>query len=173
VNLGNYTLGYGENGKSPHALTSISGVPASFPQATSTYPTALLDVTYTDFKKIKTLSEMGKTYALTYGVDEQRRKSVYKIGNATQETRYYLGNYEETTNSANITKKIHYLSGGAILIMTGNTETLYYGYHDHLGSLIALTNEQGQVVERYSFDPWATGAIRTIGRSPIPAHPGL
>jgi len=31
---------------------------------------------------------------------------------------------------------------------------LYYGYYDYLGSLIALTNEQGQVVERYAYDPW-------------------
>ena len=90
-----------------------------------------------------------------YGVDEQRRKSEYKVNNILQETRYYLGDYEEKTDhTTGITEKIHYLRGGAILIKTGDTETLYYGYYDHLGSLIALVNEQGKVVERYSFDPW-------------------
>ena len=147
TDIGNYAMNYGEAINKPHALTSISGVPAGF-------PTDSLTVTYTDFKKIKTLAEGAKTYALTYGVDEQRLKSVYKLNNATQETRYYLGNYEEIINSVGDTKKIHYLRGGAMLIMTGNAENLYYGYYDHLGSLIALVNEQGQVVERYAFDPW-------------------
>ncbi len=145
--LSNFTFNYGENGKSPHALTSISGVPTQMPADG-------LSITYTDFKKVSTLAQGNKTYALMYGIDEQRRKSVYKVNNAIQETRYYLGNYEEVTNAAGITKKIHYLSGGTIFITTGNTETLYYGYYDHLGSLMALANEQGQVVERYAYDPW-------------------
>ncbi|MCL1942160.1 MAG: hypothetical protein FWF54_01225, partial [Candidatus Azobacteroides sp.] len=145
--LGNFTLNYGANSK-PHALTSISGVPAQF-------PVDALTVTYTDFKKVKTLEQGNKTYTLTYGVDEQRRKSEYKVNNVTQETRYYSGNYEEVT-AGGMTQKIHYLTGGAILIITGDMETLYYGYYDHLGSLIALVNEQGQVVERYAYDPWGT-----------------
>ncbi|MDD3077755.1 MAG: hypothetical protein PHH37_01455 [Paludibacter sp.] len=74
--LGDYTMTYGENGK-PHALTSISGIPSNFPAAG-------LNVTYTDFKKIKTLSEDSKYYELTYGVDDQRRKSVYKVNNTTR-----------------------------------------------------------------------------------------
>ncbi len=31
---------------------------------------------------------------------------------------------------------------------------MYYTYTDYLGSLIALTNESGTVVERYAYDPW-------------------
>jgi RHS repeat-associated protein len=49
---------------------------------------------------------------------------------------------------------MHYLPGGALLIATGNTETLYYGYYDRLGSLVALTNASCTVVERYAYDPW-------------------
>jgi len=142
-----YTMGYGGAGKPAHALTSISGVPNGL-------PTDSLGVTYTDFKKINTLTQGTKNYALSYGVGEQRTKSVYKVNNVAQETRYYLGDYEETTNNAGVAKKIHYLSGGAILVITGDTETLYYGYYDHLGSLIALTNESGTVQERYAYDPW-------------------
>ena len=33
-------------------------------------------------------------------------------------------------------------------------ETLYYGYTDNQGSLIALTDENGTVVEKYADDPW-------------------
>ncbi len=144
--LGNFTMNYGENGK-PHALTSIEGVPANF-------PTDSLNVTYTDFKKIKTLTEGNKHYILTCGIDDQRRKSEYKINGITQKTKYYLGDYEEETDNLGNIKKIHYLSGGAILINSNGVETLYYGYSDYQGNLIALANESGTVVERYAYDPW-------------------
>jgi RHS repeat-associated protein len=136
----------GDNGK-PHALTGISGVPTNF-------PTDSLNVTYTDFRKIKTLTEGNNYYILTYGIDDQRRKSEYKINGITQKTKYYLGDYEEETDNLGNTKKIHYLSGGAILINTNGVETLYYGYSDYQGNLIALANEAGTVVERYAYDPW-------------------
>jgi hypothetical protein len=55
--IGDYTMSYGTNGK-PHALTSILGIPDNF-------PTNNLNVTYTDFKKIKTLTEGDKFYELT------------------------------------------------------------------------------------------------------------
>ncbi|MDD4490621.1 MAG: FG-GAP-like repeat-containing protein, partial [Paludibacter sp.] len=115
--LDNLTMLYGGNGK-PHALTGISGVPTNF-------PTDSLNVTYTDFKKIKTLTEGNKHYILTYGIDDQRRKSEYKINGITQKTKYYLGDYEEETDNLGNIKKIHYLSGGAILINTNGVETLY------------------------------------------------
>ena len=63
-------------------------------------------------------------------------------------------NYEEITDSLGVVKKIHYLRSGAILVIAGSTETLYYGYYDHLGSLTALTNEAGSILERYAYDPW-------------------
>ena len=151
TDLGNFTLNY-DDSRSPHALTSISGIPENF-------PTENLNITYTDFKKIKTLTEGDKNYALTYGVDGQRRKSVYLRNNvfpvpeSTSVTCYYIGNYEEKT-SGGTTEKIHYLSGGAILIDNNGVETLYYGYYDYQGSLQALVNENGTVVERYAYDPW-------------------
>ena len=145
--LGAFTFAYGSNGK-PHALTSISGVPAGFPADN-------LTVTYTDFKKIQTLSEGNKFYQLSYGVDDQRRKSVYKENNVIKKTSYYLGDYEEEIFPNGNTRKIHYL-GGAVLIQNTNSsaDSLLYVYTDYLGSITALTNESGTVIERYAYDPW-------------------
>ncbi|MDD3077753.1 MAG: SpvB/TcaC N-terminal domain-containing protein [Paludibacter sp.] len=150
--LGNYTMSYGENGK-PHALTSIGSVPANF-------PTADLNITYTDFRKIKTISENYTNYTLTYGVDDQRRKSVYtrywtgaNPGSSTF-TRYYVGDYEEEIDNSGNIRKIHYLSGGAILIQNGGVDSLLYLYTDYQGSVIALTDESGNILERYAYDPW-------------------
>jgi len=144
--LDNLTMNYGENGK-PHALTSISGKPGSISSDS-------LDVTYTDFKKIATLTEGSKSYALTYGVDDERRMSVYKINGTTRLTRYYLGDYEEEVDASGNVRKIHYLSGGAVFIQNYGKDSLLYGYSDYQGSLIALTDENGTVVEQYAYDPW-------------------
>ncbi|MBV5281634.1 MAG: RHS repeat-associated core domain-containing protein [Paludibacter sp.] len=130
----------------PHALTSVSPRPAAISADE-------LAVTYTDFRKMKTLSENGKNYSISYGVDDQRRMSVQTQGAASL-TRYYVGNYEEETDNLGNVKKIHYLSGGAMMVNLNGVETLYYGYADNQGSLIALTDVSGNVVEKYAFDPW-------------------
>jgi RHS repeat-associated protein len=41
-----------------------------------------------------------------------------------------------------------------MLINQNGVETLYYGYADNQGSLIALTDASGNVVEKYAYDPW-------------------
>jgi RHS repeat-associated protein len=140
------TMTYGEVNGKPHALTTVSN-------ATAKLATADLTATYTSFKKLATLSEGNKGYILTYGVDEQRRKSVYKENGVTKLTHYYAGNYEEEVDALGNVRQIHYLSGG-IMIRENGVETLYYSYVDNQGSLIALTNETGTVVEKYAYDPW-------------------
>lgn len=168
--LGAFTLKYGgeqENGTktgiaggaltAPHALTSIAansgitGLPSNFPSVD-------LNVSYTDFKKIATLSEGSKFYRLTYGTDDERIKSEYYANGQSQSaptlTRYYLGNYEEEVDAAGNTKKIHYLSGAILIQETGQADKFYYSYSDFQGSLIALTDANGNVLQRYAYDPW-------------------
>ena len=130
----------------PHALATISGVPTNFPIAD-------LNVTYTDFKKIATLQEGNNYYTLSYGVDDQRRKSEYSVNGVLQQTRYYVGNYEEEVDKNGNVRKIHYLSG-AILIQNNGMDSLLYTYSDFQGTLLALLDVSGAVVEKYAFDPW-------------------
>jgi RHS repeat-associated protein len=144
--LGNVTMNYGANNK-PHALASLSGVPANFPASN-------LNVTYTDFKKIEMLEEGNKFYYIMYGVDDQRRKSVYADDDQC-ETRYYVGDYEEKINDfTGAVQKIHYLPGAIYIENSNGTANFYHAYTDILGSLTALVNENGTVVERYAYDPW-------------------
>jgi RHS repeat-associated protein len=144
--LNNLAMNYGEGNGKPHALTTVMGKP-------DVISASDLNVTYSDFRKIKTLTEGSKQYTITYGVDDQRRISVQTQG-AASVTKYYLGNYEEETDNLGNVKKIHYLSGGAMLINLNGVETLYYGYADNQGSLVALTDASGNVVEKYAYDPW-------------------
>jgi RHS repeat-associated protein len=149
--VGYTDMQYGANGK-PHALTSL------IPPSSSPIPS--LTTTYTDFSKIKTLTEGSKSYTVTYGVDRQRRSTVYKEGSTVKLTRYYIGNYEEEKNSSGNIRKIHYLRGGGIFIRNNEQDTLLYTYADHLGSLTVLTNH-ADFTENYAYDPW--GARRNPG----------
>ena len=51
-------------------------------------------------------------------------------------------------------KKFHYLSGGSVMVDNNGVKTLYYGYTDNQGSLIALNNVNTNEVEKYAYDPW-------------------
>lgn len=144
--LENLTMGYALNGR-PHAIGAINGHPTSIPMDS-------LSVAYTGFKKVSSISEGQNVYALTYGVDDQRRKSVYQANGVTQQTRYYVGDYEEEVDASGNVRKIHYLSGGAVLIRNNGVDSLLYAHTDYQGSLIALTNEAGTVLERYAYNPW-------------------
>lgn len=131
----------------PHALTSINGVPENFPAQD-------LSITYTDFRKIRTLSEGNKTYEVTYGVDDERRMSEYKVGGVRKMTRYYLGDYEEEIGADNKIRKIHYLSGAIFVDNETAPDSLYYTYSDNQGSLIAITDKDGNVKRKFAYDPW-------------------
>ena len=59
----------------------------------------------------------------------------------------------------NSTKFIRYLGGDAysapaILISDGEAQKLYYLHRDYLGSIVMLTDENGNIAERRHFDPW-------------------
>ena len=59
----------------------------------------------------------------------------------------------------NSTKFILYLGGDAysapaILISDGETQKLYYLHRDYLGSIVMLTDEEGNIAECRHFDPW-------------------
>jgi RHS repeat-associated protein len=150
TDIGDINMLYGANGR-PNAIASITPPPASVPLAD-------LNITYTNFKKVASLSEGNKYYSISYGVNEQRCKSAYYHNGQLHATRYYIGNYEEEIDQFGNIKQIHYLSGAVyikeIAISGQQQQQLYYTYTDHLGSLIAITNENGNVVERYAYDPW-------------------
>ena len=150
--LGSSVLNYGENGQPPHALTSISGTPSLIPPTEQS-------ITYTDFKKVSQILENDNLLDITYGVGDQRIKTV--LSNLSDSsgtlTRYYTGNYEEEIRDGN-TRKIHYINGGnglaAIYIQNAEKDTLYYAHTDYQGSLLALSLTNGTIIERYAYDPW-------------------
>jgi RHS repeat-associated protein len=122
-------------------------------------------ISYTPYgRRTATIFEGLHSVEFTYGPDNERKLMVLKEGSEVKATRYYHGNYEEV-EIGNDTYLIHYIGGGdglaAIQVQhipsSGNTEgetKLYYVYKDHLGSILTLTDEEGDIEHEQSFDAW-------------------
>jgi|GEM_PF-3534373 len=96
----------------------------------------------------------GATMILQYGADNQRRYSELVESEAITK-RYYLGDYEVQINSDGTEEKIHYLGNGVITIEEENGQrNNYYTHSDHLGSILSISDQQGNEYARQSFDAW-------------------
>ena len=132
-------------------------------------------------------------FSFIYGPEHQRIKQV-AVGGPNPGTTWYLNGedslgltYEKELKSTGITEHKHYLQAGGITfamhtmrvktaggtiaapaLPTGtNPYSSAYLHHDQLGSVVAITNTAGVVVERLAYDPWGkrrfiTGAADTL-----------
>lgn len=136
----------------PHAVSSatIAGNPFASPS---------LDIAYTMFDKVKTLSQYDENenlvgqVAYQYGYDHERIQMTH--GNTYE--KLYLGNCELITQNGNAQWNT-FISGPmgvfAAVTSNGTTESLRYIYKDHLGSWTTITDDQGTVLQELSFDAW-------------------
>lgn len=132
-----------------NAVTKVQN-PIIFPQSTQ-------NITYSIYQRATNINENTKSLDLTYSYDYERRMGVFKTNGVTDETRWYVGNYEKQTIGST-TRDIHYVSNGerliAIIVKTGSTVTNYYVHTDHLGSILAITKSDMAYETRQNYDPW-------------------
>jgi RHS repeat-associated protein len=157
---------YGENGYGPHALTTIWHPGDYLPPDQQ--------ISYTPFNKVHVISDtlpgsIVRQLEITYGYDNQRRKSVYTDGTVTR-TKYFFGDYEEHTEGSSTTKYFFVNSPtglcGVYVIEGSNPGQLYYTFNDHLGSVTELVNATTATVTSQSFDAWGNPRSVTDWTSP-------
>lgn len=138
-----------DSSSKPHALRGVSGVSGT------SWGDTDISITYTDFNKVKSIERGTDSYEIFYGVDGERSYTQKNISGAIT-TRQYMPNYEFVVDSLGNETYIIYLCNGSIAVhdKTAGTKTLYHGYYDAQGSLIALTDNSGNVIARYAYDPW-------------------
>jgi len=120
-----------------------------------------------------------RTLSFVYGPEHQRiRQQVRIAGNAPSalssgSTWYLHGegeqalSYEKEVKDSGLVEHRHYLqAGGMVFAMfvtrTGSTGAMAgqkptatrYFHQDHLGSIAAIADEGGQLIERLAYDPW-------------------
>ncbi len=133
----------------PHALRGVSGISGT------SWGDTDVSIAYTDFSKVKSIQRGTNSYDIFYGVEKERFRT-QKTVSGTTTTRYYMPNHEIVVNSLGEETYIIYLCNGSIAVYdkAAGTKTLYHGYYDAQGSLIALTDNSGNVIARYAYDPW-------------------
>jgi RHS repeat-associated protein len=143
---------------SVHKLDSISN-PSDFIQS---LPPHVIE--YTGFTKVKRITQEPdsgqiKELYIIYGPDEQRVKTVYKVGNTVKKTKLFaLGSYEKEIDSLGNVRELYYINTGngiaAVIEKKNNQENIFYVHSDHLGSFDVISKSDGSVQERLNFDPW-------------------
>ncbi len=184
--LGNLTyrsdVGCYEYGSSrPHAVTRIKNAQGgtirsmSYDAMGGMLRNGNVNLRYRASGKVWRIIQGNKRNDFFFDADEQRQFQRSFLNGAAQMSKRYVGShFEQETNLVNNTQKnLHYImvDGNPVAIKTtGSVNNTRYLHLDHLGSVQAITDENGIVVEKISHDVW--GARRnpnTWNNSPPPA----
>ncbi|ARU54288.1 hypothetical protein OLMES_0181 [Oleiphilus messinensis] len=106
---------------------------------------------YTTFNKPEVISTASTSTIFSYGPERSR----YKKETDTSEITYYVGSglYEEVENGAITTQKV--FIDDFLLVKSEGTETEYnYIHRDHLGSVVAMSDQDGRTIQQFSFEPF-------------------
>ncbi|XYH94645.1 RHS repeat-associated core domain-containing protein [Sorangium sp. So ce1128] len=112
-------------------------------------------VRYTPFDLPERITQGARTITFGYDGDQQRiRKTTPE-----RETLYFDDLYERVTEAGSGAVEHRYYVHSpervvAIVTRGGSDDGTHYVHVDHLGSIDALTDEDGDVIERRSYDPF-------------------
>lgn len=160
------TYAYNVSGK-PYQNSSINPTPAT---ATYYQTKPLQTITYNTFKSPVSITEQGVDIMnFTYN-DSNQRSTMFYGGLGPKESRRYRKYYssdgtmeiKQDMFNNNALEIITYIAGDGysapmIVKSDGTTQNYLYLHRDYQGSIVAISNDSGTIVEKRLFDPW--GAI--------------
>jgi len=119
-------------------------------------------IRYNSFQKVTAVVQGTDSLSIDYGPDKSRVKcAITKDGQVT--TKYYIGSlFEEEHSGTDITRLFYvYANGRAVAVckrkdngQDAGASGILYLHHDHLGSVQAITDEEGHLVQELSYDAW-------------------
>ena len=174
---GTYSYGSGPgSGAGVHAVTAISGLidtafayDANGNQLSGHGRT----IAWSSYNKPLAVSSGGATVTMAYGPGRELIKQQRPDGEGASETTYYIGSLYEKTVGADGTSRARYhisAAGRTVAVINENAagapET-HYLHRDHLDSIVATSNERGQLIERFHFDPFGQRRLAVVGDDPL------
>jgi RHS repeat-associated protein len=143
----------GDGDDNPYNLYKIDNAPAFYRGEDQV-------IDYNNFGKIYHIAQNGKELDIQYGLGHGRKvQTTTDPASNFIRTKTYIGGIYEEVEQNGETKKIHYISspGGLFAIYTQSeilNHQFVYIHKDHLGSVQAISDETGALIEEYSYDAW-------------------
>ena len=121
-------------------------------------------VVYSHYDKPTLIESSKGSTTFSYDMNRTRYKRVDSLENeqgvTEATTTYYLGNVEVIVKDNGITEYKRYIGDGALeTVRSDNSRELVYLFKDHIGSTDVITDEEGLVQERLSFDAFGKRRI--------------
>lgn len=175
-----------------HAVASVTGTLHGATNPTYKYDLngnmtsgAGFTISYATHNRVTQITHASKDGAsYLYGAEHQRiREQILTAGtNAVKETTHYLhpdmtnGLFYEKVSVSGSTKHKHYLTaGGEVIAIVEDTVTTTtvtntrYLHRDYQGSVVAVSNEAGTVLERYAYDAFGKRRYPNGAADPLDA----
>jgi RHS repeat-associated protein len=120
-------------------------------------------LSYTAEGKVDTIREVTdsttvKRFIFGYGIDNQRFSMKYTVNDTLRYTRYYADIFEKEVMADGTERNLSYIYANGTLvginIQTAGTDSTFFVFVDRLGSLRCITDAEGRVRQRLSFDAW-------------------
>lgn len=165
---GSYSYGAGAG---PHAVTSFNGDLYQYDDNGNNISGGGRTISYSTFDKPLSVTKSGHTTEFLYGPDRARYFREDDGSSGVTVTRY-IGSVEIVNRPDGKQERRRYIAGAAIetTVYSGGTEdsrTTRYTFHDHLGSLDVLTNDQGAIEQYFSFNAWGERRSGTDWTMPV------
>jgi RHS repeat-associated protein len=140
------------SGLKPHALKSAEATEGVFPQER-------MDLQYTLFDKVSSITTGDRQVTFDYGYDHQRIGSTETRGGKTRQ-KVYTPSCEFITETGRPLVTRTFLSGPlgvfAVAETINGTTKLHYIHKDHLGSWTLVTDPDGGIEYAHRFDAWGS-----------------
>lgn len=149
----------------PHAVQSIPGIGSFAYDLNGNLETgAGRAVAWTSFDMPQKIEKDTVSATFAYGTEHQRTRQNRSDGSVV----VYAGAQEVETKAGQVTVKTYWPGGiGVEIDRRGAATELRWMHIDRLGSVIALTDQNGAISERLAYDAW--GKRRTLDGAPIGA----
>src|SRR5713226_1408683 len=152
--IGAYTYG---GAAGPHAVTQVTGLvnnSYTYDANGNMITGAGRAISYTSFNKPAQINTGTDLTTFTYDPNDTRL-----VKTTSANTTVYIGKLYERATSGSLIEHKHYIyaNGELIALHTERNDASQdtrYLHSDHLGSLVAITDESGNRVESLSYDPY-------------------
>ena len=121
-------------------------------------PSSTLETTYNDIGKISMIEQDDYQTTFSYGPDHERWRSCLTDDGNTVRTVLYGGDYERVVVGDTV-REFYYPGHGIIVMKQGSTFTVCVAATDALGSILRVTDAQGDVLYSAYYDAWGVVAV--------------